>query len=41
MNRGVKLWNLIPENIQMSVTKVKFKTGIKTVKLIGKARSLD
>ena len=36
MNRGVKLWNLIPENIQKSVTKVKFKTGIKTVRLIGK-----
>ena len=31
MNRGIKLWNMIPENIQRSVTKVKFKAGIQGI----------
>ena len=31
--RGVKLWNVIPEAIQRVLTKVKFKIGIKTVRL--------
>ena len=31
--RGTKLWNCIPENIQRSTTKVKFKTQIKVIKL--------
>ena len=31
--RGVKLWDMIPEDIQRSVTKVKFKTMLKSVKL--------
>ena len=29
MNRAIKLWNMIPVDIQRSVTKVKFKAGIK------------
>ena len=31
MHRGIKLWNMIPEDIQRSVTKVKFKAGIKGI----------
>ena len=27
--RGVRLWNIIPEKVQRSVTKVRFKTSIK------------
>ena len=30
---GVKLWDMIPDGIQRSITKVKFKSMIKTVKL--------
>ena len=33
MLRGVKLWNEIPQAIQHALTKVKFKIGIKTVRL--------
>ena len=28
MFRGIKLWNMIPEDVQRALTKVKFKTGI-------------
>ena len=33
MLRGIKVWNVIPQVIQRALTKVKFKTGIKTVRL--------
>ena len=33
MNRGITLWNMIPENIQRAVTKVKFKAGLKGIVL--------
>ena len=31
--RGIKLWDMIPDDIQRSVTKVKSKRGIRLVKL--------
>ena len=31
--RGIKLWDMIPDNIQRSVTKVKFKQQIRAIKL--------
>ena len=31
LTRGIKLWNMIPESIQRSVTKVKFKAKIKDI----------
>ena len=32
--RRVKLWDMIPDNFQRSVTKVKFKTMLKVCKII-------
>ena len=34
MYRGIKLWDMIPEDIQRSLTKVKFKRGIHLVKAL-------
>ena len=31
--RGRKLWDIIPEDIQRALTKVKFKRGISNIKL--------
>ena len=31
MYRGIKLWNMIPEDVQRALTKVKFKTGIRGI----------